>query len=52
MTNHDEQELHLQSAAKSTYECLRCAFCFDLSWLGPAANLCPSYTWGSFESYG
>ena len=42
---------HLQSVTQSTYECLRCAFCFDLSWLGPV-NLCPSYAWGSFESYG
>lgn len=45
------QEDSLQSVAQSAYECLRCAFCFDLSWLGPA-NLCPSYAWGSFESYG
>jgi heterodisulfide reductase subunit D len=51
MTDHKEQELHLRAVAQSTYECLRCAFCFDLSWLGPA-NLCPSYAWGSFESYG
>ncbi len=51
MTEHNERELNLQSVAQSTYECLRCAFCFDLSWLGPA-NLCPSYAWGSFESYG
>lgn len=51
MTDRNEQELHLQSVAQPTYECLRCAFCFDLSWLGPA-NLCPSYAWGSFESYG
>ena len=51
MTDYNEQELHLQPIAQSTYECLRCAFCFDLSWLGPV-NLCPSYAWGSFESYG
>lgn len=51
MTDSDGQELHLQPIAQSTYECLRCAFCFDLSWLG-TANLCPSYAWGSFESYG
>lgn len=42
---------NLALLAQSAYECLRCAFCFDLSWLG-SANLCPSYTWGSFESYG
>jgi heterodisulfide reductase subunit D len=51
MTDAKSRELHVQSVANSTYECLRCAFCFDLSWLGPA-NLCPSYAWGSFESYG
>ncbi|NOR82458.1 MAG: hypothetical protein GQ526_03095 [Ardenticatenales bacterium] len=51
MTDSNGQELHLQPIAQSTYECLRCAFCFDLSWLG-TANLCPSYAWGSFESYG
>jgi len=45
------ERLALQSVAQSAYECLRCAFCFDLSWLGPT-NLCPSYAWGSFESYG
>ncbi len=50
MTDAKTPELHVQSVAHSTYECLRCAFCFDLSWLGPA-NLCPSYAWGSFESY-
>lgn len=32
------------------YECLRCAFCFDLSWLGPV-NLCPSYAYGAFETH-
>jgi len=51
MTDAKTHELQLQSVAQSTYECLRCAFCFDLSWLG-TTNLCPSYTWGSFESYG
>ena len=45
------QDYALQSVAQSAYECLRCAFCFDLSWLGPT-NLCPSYAWGHFESYG
>ncbi|MEA3339358.1 MAG: (Fe-S)-binding protein [Chloroflexota bacterium] len=51
MTEQNEQELHLKSTGDVTYQCLRCAFCFDLSWLGPT-NLCPSYVWGSFESYG
>ena len=47
----DRKDLQLESVAQLTYECLRCAFCFDLSWLG-STNLCPSYVWGSFESYG
>jgi len=51
MTEHHDDNLALQTVAQSTYECLRCAFCFDLSWLGPV-NLCPSYAWGAFESYG
>jgi heterodisulfide reductase subunit D len=51
MTEPGDQTLHLHSVAQSTYECLRCAFCFDASWLGPV-NICPSYVWGSFESYG
>jgi heterodisulfide reductase subunit D len=51
MTDNNESKLQIQSVAQSAYECLRCAFCFDLSWLG-STNLCPSYTWGSFESYG
>jgi len=52
MPERDEQELHLKSTGDVTYQCLRCAFCFDLSWLGTEANLCPSYAWGAFESYG
>jgi heterodisulfide reductase subunit D len=51
MSKPNEPDLRLRSVAQSTYECLRCAFCFDLSWLGPV-NLCPSYAWGAFESYG
>ena len=51
MAELDKRALHLQSVAQPIYECLRCAFCFDLSWLG-AANLCPAYAWGAFESYG
>jgi heterodisulfide reductase subunit D len=44
----------LQGPVKqSIYECLRCAFCFDVSWVGADySRLCPSYAWGSFESYG
>jgi len=52
MTEQKKQELRLESTGDITYQCLRCAFCFDLSWLGTEANLCPSYAWGSFESYG
>ena len=51
MTDNNKLELQIEGVAQSAYECLRCAFCFDLSWLGPT-NLCPSYAWGSFESYG
>ena len=51
MTEHHDNNLALEAIAQPIYECLRCAFCFDLSWLGPA-NLCPAYAWGAFESYG
>ncbi|MBC8449211.1 MAG: (Fe-S)-binding protein [Chloroflexi bacterium] len=51
MAELDKRALHLQSVVQPIYECLRCAFCFDLSWLG-LANLCPAYAWGAFESYG
>jgi heterodisulfide reductase subunit D len=51
MSDQKEQELYLESTGDITYQCLRCAFCLDLSWVGPEANLCPSYAWGSFESY-
>ena len=51
MTEQHDDNLTLHTVAQPIYECLRCAFCFDLSWLGPA-NLCPAYAWGAFESYG
>jgi len=51
MTERYDHDLTLRAVAQPIYECLRCAFCFDLSWLGPA-NLCPAYAWGAFESYG
>jgi len=51
MAERRDPDLTLRAVAQSVYECLRCAFCFDLSWLGPA-NLCPAYAWGAFESYG
>lgn len=44
-------DLHLSQVADWTYQCLRCAFCFDLSWLGEPYGLCPSYHYGAFESY-
>jgi heterodisulfide reductase subunit D len=33
-----------------TYQCLRCGFCFDLSWIGPY-QLCPSYLSGTLETH-
>ena len=42
MTERYDHDLTLRAVAQPIYECLRCAFCFDLSWLGPA-NLCPAY---------
>ena len=51
MTERYDHDLTLRAVAQPIYECLRCAFCFDLSWLG-SANLCPAYAWGAFESYG
>jgi Fe-S oxidoreductase/FAD/FMN-containing dehydrogenase len=43
--------LELEKVADLTYQCLRCGFCFDLSWLGEPYGLCPSYLYGSFESF-
>jgi len=43
-------DLALDRAGDLTYQCLRCGFCFDLSWLGPY-HQCPSYLSGSFESH-
>lgn len=40
----------LDRVADLTYQCLRCGFCFDLSWVGPYA-LCPSYQHGTFETH-
>ena len=51
MAEQHDNNPALEAVAQPIYECLRCAFCFDLSWLGPA-NLCPAYAWGAFESYG
>lgn len=46
---HDGHEA-LQKVDLLTYQCLRCAFCFDLSWLGPY-HLCPSYLYGMYETH-
>jgi Fe-S oxidoreductase/FAD/FMN-containing dehydrogenase len=45
------QGLDLEKCADLTYQCLRCGFCFDVSWVGSNYQLCPSYEYGSFESY-
>ena len=43
--------LELEKTGDLTYQCLRCGFCFDVSWVGRDYQLCPSYEYGSFESY-
>ena len=43
--------LELEKTGDLTYQCLRCGFCFDVSWVGKNYALCPSYEYGSFESY-
>jgi heterodisulfide reductase subunit D len=43
--------LELEKTGDLTYQCLRCGFCFDVSWVGKNYSLCPSYDYGSFESY-
>ena len=43
--------LHLEKYGDTTFQCLRCGFCLDLSWVGRDYQLCPSYEFGSFESY-
>jgi heterodisulfide reductase subunit D len=43
--------LELEKTGDVTYQCLRCGFCFDVSWVGKNYALCPSYEYGSFESY-
>ncbi|MFH1633065.1 MAG: FAD-binding and (Fe-S)-binding domain-containing protein [Chloroflexota bacterium] len=40
----------LDALAVLTYQCLRCAFCFDVSWVGEG-HKCPSYAYGSLESH-
>lgn len=43
--------LELDKVANLTYQCLRCAFCLDLSWVGRNYQLCPSYLSGSLETF-
>ncbi|MDD5367916.1 MAG: FAD-binding and (Fe-S)-binding domain-containing protein [Anaerolineaceae bacterium] len=45
------QGLELEKSGDTTYQCLRCGFCFDVSWVGKDYQQCPSYEYGSFESY-
>ncbi|MEA3349043.1 MAG: heterodisulfide reductase-related iron-sulfur binding cluster, partial [Chloroflexota bacterium] len=40
----------LDALAVLTYQCLRCAFCFDISWVGEG-HKCPSYAYGTLESH-
>ena len=40
----------LDENANLIYQCLRCAFCFDVSWVGEG-HKCPSYRHGSLESH-
>jgi heterodisulfide reductase subunit D len=40
----------LDGAANLVYQCLRCAFCFDVSWVGEG-HKCPSYKYGTLESH-
>ncbi len=46
-----QRGLHIEKTAMMNYQCLRCAFCFDVSWAGKDYHRCPSYEYGSFESY-
>ena len=50
-SKNEPQGLNLEKYGDTTYQCLRCGFCFDLSWVGKGYQLCPSYEYGSFESY-
>jgi len=48
--DHAASGLALDRVAMLTYQCLRCGFCFDLSWLGPY-HMCPSYLSGTYETH-
>lgn len=43
--------MELDKVANLTYQCLRCAFCLDLSWVGRDYQLCPSYLHSSLETF-
>ncbi len=40
----------LNEISESLYQCLRCGFCLDVSWVGNY-HKCPSYLHGTFETY-
>ena len=46
-----ERGLSVEKNAASLYQCLRCAFCLDVSSAGRTSQRCPSYEYGSFEAY-
>jgi Fe-S oxidoreductase/FAD/FMN-containing dehydrogenase len=46
----DIKGLALERVADTLFQCLRCGFCFDLSWVGPY-HMCPSYLAGSLETH-
>jgi len=48
---HKPRGLELEKSGDTAYQCLRCGFCFDLSWAGREYQQCPSYEYGSFETY-
>jgi Fe-S oxidoreductase/FAD/FMN-containing dehydrogenase len=45
------QGLHIEETGDVTFQCLRCGFCFDLSWVGKNYQQCPAYESGKFETY-
>ena len=40
----------LAELAQVIFQCLRCGFCFDVSWVG-VGHKCPSYEYGTLESH-
>jgi Fe-S oxidoreductase/FAD/FMN-containing dehydrogenase len=45
------RDLHIEKNAGALFQCLRCAFCLDISWVGKNYQRCPSYEYGSFETF-